>query len=164
VLGGLRWIQYEKLNWNAAGASTPSYRENGVVTPTLAAMYKVASDTTAYASYVESLQQGATARLGNWWSLGGNVMLLDAEYASGEAAIVSHRVAGSPRSLTTAQLAYRVPEINGLQLRLGATYDTQVAGQVMTFRANINNLFDKKYCLYQYSNYIKAGDPPLQSA
>jgi len=112
-------------------------------------------------------------------------MLLDAEYASGDAAIVDNDVAGAPRTVATAQLAYRVPEIDGLQLylgakytgktqlrpdnslevdaytlaRLGATYDTRVGGQAVTFRANINNLLNKEYWMYQYSNYIKAGDP-----
>lgn len=260
VLGGLRWIQYEKLNWDGTGASTAPYRENGIVTPTVAVMYKVAPETMAYASYVESLQQGATvaklptytnagemlnplmskqwelgvkkdstswsgsaalfqvtktteydrscgagcltkvqdgksvfqglelgatAHLNKLWSLGGNLMLLDAEYATGEAAIVGRRVAGSPRRVATVQLAYRVPEIQGLQVRLGAkytsktplrvdntidvdgytlvnlgaSYDTQVAGQAMTFRAHLSNLFNKKYWMYQYANYIKAGDP-----
>lgn len=260
VLGGLRWIQYEKLNWDNTGALTTEYREDGIVTPTVALMFQVANGTMAYASYVESLQQGATvpslptytnagemldplmsqqwelgikkdsanwsataalfrvsktteydrscgtdcltkvqdgesvfqglelgatARMGSAWSLGGNLMLLDSEYASGEAAIVGNRVAGSPRVLATAQLAYRVPQISGLQLRLGgkytgktplraddtldldgytlaslgATYDTRVAGQSVTFRASVNNLFDNEYWMYQYSNYIKAGDP-----
>ncbi len=260
VLAGLRWIQYEKLNWDGTGAATTPYRENGVVTPTVAAMYKLASDTTAYASYVESLQQGAnvprlpiytnagamlnplksrqwelgvkkdgadwsftaalfrvtkateydrscgadcltkvqegesvfqglelgaTARLDSAWSLGGNLMLLDAEYASGETALVGKRVAGSPRLVTTAQLAWRVPAVQGLQLRLGAkytgrtplrvdnsidvdghvlaslgaSYDTVVAGRVMTWQAQVHNLLGKKYWVYQYSNYIKAGDP-----
>lgn len=260
VLGGLRWIRYEKLNWDSSGASNDPYREDGIVTPTVALMYKVASDAMVYASYVESLQQGAMvpslpaytnagrmldpltskqwelgikrdgttwsgtaalfrvvktteydrdcgmgcltrvqsgesvfqglelgvgAHLGNAWSLGGNLMLLDAEYASGEAAIKGNDVAGAPRVVATAKLAYRVPEIDGLQLylgskytgktplradntldvdayalaSLGASYDTRLGGRSMTFRANINNLFDKKYWMYQYSNYIKAGDP-----
>lgn len=260
VLAGLRWTQYEKLNWNSAGVADTPYRDNGIMTPTAAVMYKAARDTMAYASYVESLQQGATvsslpiysnasemlnplaskqwelgikkdsaawsgnaalfrvaktteydrscgancltkvqdgksvfqglelgatAHLNKSWSLGGSLMLLDAEYASGEAAIVGNRVAGAPRRVAAAQLAYRVAEINGLQLRLGAkhtsktplrvdnsvelggytlvslgaSYDTVVAGQAMTIRASINNLFNEKYWMFQYANYIKAGDP-----
>jgi len=260
VLGGLRWIQYEKLNWNGAGQATAPYRENGIVTPTLALMFKLAPGTLAYASYVESLQQGATvpslpvytnasqmlnplmsrqwelgikkdgsdwaataalfrvaktteydrscgtdcltkvqegrstfqglelgatARLDSAWSLGANLMLLDAEYASsGEAAIDGQRVAGSPRRVATAQLAWRVAAVEGLQLRLGAkhtgrtplradnsvnlagytvaslgaSYDTRLSGQPLTLRANINNLFDHEYWIFQYANYIKAGD------
>jgi iron complex outermembrane receptor protein len=136
-------------------------------------------------SIFQGLELGATAHTGNSWSLGGSLMLLDTEYSSNESAIKGNDVAGSPRAVATAQLAYRVPEIDGLQLylgakytgktqlrpdnslevdaytlaRLGATYDTRVGGQAMTFRANINNLFNNEYWMYQYSNYIKAGDP-----
>lgn len=260
VLGGLRWIQYEKLNWDSAGVPNNPYKEKGVVTPTASLMYRVASDTLAYASYVESLQQGAavpglpiytnagamldplmseqwelglkkdgarwsgtaalfrvtkmteydrscgedcltkvqngesvfqglelgaTTLLNSAWSLGGNLMLLDTEYAAGEADIEGNRVAGSPRFVTTAQLAYRVPQLNGLQLQLGAkytgktplradntmdvdgytlaslgaSYDTVLAGRPISVRGRINNLLDNKYWVYQYSNYIKAGDP-----
>lgn len=260
VLGGVRWIQYEKLNWNSAGSRTSEYKEDGIVTPTVAVMYQMASDTMAYASYVESLQQGATvpnnpsytnaremldpltskqweigvkkdgtrwsstaalfqvkktteydrscgndcltkvqdgesvfrglelgatARVNDGWSVGGNLMLLDTEYASAETAIVDNRVAGSPRAVATAQLAYRVPEIDGLKVylgakytgktplraddtldvdaytlaSLGAIYDTLIGNQAVTFRANINNLFNKEYWMYQYTDYIKAGDP-----
>jgi iron complex outermembrane receptor protein len=260
VLGGLRWTQYEKLNWDSSGALTSKYEEDGVLTPTVAVMYDVASDVMAYASYVESLQQGsivprlpvytnagkmldpltskqwelgvkkdggwwsgtaavfrvekpteydrscgadcltkvqsgesvfqgveldAAARLSDGWTLGGNLMLLDTEYESGEAAIVGNRVAGSPRLVATAQLAYQVPAITGLQVQLnakytgetplraddtvdvdgytlvnlGASYDTLIGGRAVIFRGSINNLFDKQYWMYQYANYIKAGDP-----
>lgn len=259
VLGGVRWIDYEKLNWDASGNRVSDYKEN-IVTPTVALMYDVTSDVMAYVSYVESLQQGAivpsnqgytnedemldpltskqwelgikkdgtywtgtaalfrvektteydrscgddcltkvqsgesvfqglelgaTARLGNAWSLGGDLMLLDAEYESSDELTEGNPVAGAPRAVATAQLAYNVPQISGLQLyvgakytgktplrtddsidvdaytlaRLGATYDTHVAGQAVTFRANVNNLFNKEYWMYQYANYIKAGDP-----
>ena len=86
--------------------------------------------------------------------------------------------------MATAQLAYRVPQIDGLQVQigakytgrtplradntidvdgytlvgLGASYDTLVGGRAMTIRASVNNLFDRKYWMYQYANYIKAGD------
>jgi iron complex outermembrane receptor protein len=117
--------------------------------------------------------------------VGGNLMLLDTEYASAETAIVDNRVAGSPRAVATAQLAYRVPDIDGLKVylgakytgktplraddtldvdaytlaSLGAIYDTLIGNQAVTFRANINNLFNKEYWMYQYTDYIKAGDP-----
>lgn len=50
VLAGLRNTNYEQTG----------YTKNGVVTPTLALMFKPAPDTTVYTSYVESLEQGAT--------------------------------------------------------------------------------------------------------
>ncbi|VVE88847.1 TonB-dependent siderophore receptor [Pandoraea bronchicola] len=54
VLGGVRFTNYNQTN--AQGLST--YSTNGVFTPTLAVMYKVAPNTTAYASYVEALEAG----------------------------------------------------------------------------------------------------------
>lgn len=260
VLAGLRAVRYEKLNWDGSGGAQPPYRDSGVLTPTAAVMYKLAGDTTAYLSYVQALQQGATvsslpaytnagqmlnplmstqwelgikkdgsdwaataalfrvaktteydrscgtdcltkvqdgesvfqgmelgatARLDNAWSLGANLMLLDAEYATGEAALVGKRVAGAPRLVATAQLAWRVPQLDGLLLRLGAkytgktplrvdntldvaghavaslgaTYDMKAGGQLLTLRGHVSNLFDKKHWIFQYANYIKAGDP-----
>lgn len=260
ALAGLRWVHYSKLNRNPPGAVTSEYRKSGVITPTVALMYTPASDTQVYASYVESLQQGATVSndpiytnarqmldplvskqwelgikkdgarwsataalfrvtrpseydrscgndcltkvqsgqsvfqgielgastgLGRSWSVGGNVMLLDAEYGEGDSTIKGRQVAGAPRLVATAQLAHRVAQVQGLQLRmgvkytgetplradnsaevggytvatLGATYDTQISGHDVTLRASINNLFNRRYWMYQYSNYIKAGDP-----
>ncbi|VVE45555.1 Ferrichrome receptor FcuA [Pandoraea eparura] len=54
VLGGVRFTNYDQTN--AQGIST--YSTNGVFTPTLAVMYKLAANTTAYASYVEALEAG----------------------------------------------------------------------------------------------------------
>lgn len=54
VLAGGRFTNYNQTN--AQGVST--YSTNGVFTPTLAAMYKLAPNTTAYVSYVEALEAG----------------------------------------------------------------------------------------------------------
>ena len=259
VLVGLRLTEYERRTWTATGTANTPYKEDGILTPTVALMYKLADDTTAYASYVESLQQGSivtnnpiytnagetldplvstqwelgikkdsrswsgtaalfrveetseydescgvncltrkqsgksiyqgielggTMRLSSLWSLGGNLMLLDAQYESGSAND-GNQMAGSPRFVATSQLAYRVPQLPGLQLRLGAKYTgrtpldaandravggytlvslgasyvTEVQGYATTFRASVNNLLDREYWMYQYANYIKAGDP-----
>lgn len=253
LLAGLRWNDYEQRSLNASGAVTETYEKSGIVTPTLAVMNKLDAATLAYASYVESLQQGtvvgstyanagavldpvvskqwelgvktdraawsgtaalfrvekgaeyangsnvyvqdgktlfqgvelgATARLSKSWSVGGNLMLLDTEYIKGSSN-VGKEVAGAPGLVATTQVAYRVPQVQGLQVRLGAkhtgetplranntlyvdsytlytlgaTYDTKVQGHATTFRANINNLTDRKYWMYQYADYIKAGDP-----
>lgn len=111
-------------------------------------------------------------------------MLLDSEYGRGNAH-TGNRVVGAPKTVATAQLAYRVAQVPGLQLtagikhtgntplrpsgelstpaftllNLGATYDTLMGGYATTWRASINNAADKKYWLYQYANYVKAGDP-----
>lgn len=257
VLAGLRHTHYTQRGFGITGAETSRYSQSGVVTPSLALMYKFAPQTMAYASFVESLEPGtsvsnpsytnygqlldplkstqyevgvkteqagwsataalfriekkaeyvqvnggastlvqdgrstfqgvelgATARLGRQWRLGGSLMLLDSEYGKGNAHI-GHRVVGAPNLVATAQLAYRVAQLPGLQLtagakhtgntmlrpagdlrtpaytllNLGATYDTVVGGYDTTFRASINNAADKRYWMYQYANYVKAGDP-----
>ena len=54
VLAGGRFTNYDQTN--AQGLST--YSTNGVFTPTLAGLYKLTANTTAYASYVEALEAG----------------------------------------------------------------------------------------------------------
>ncbi len=255
VLGGLRWTNYEQKSMNAAGVVTSTYAKSGVVTPTLALMNQLTPQSMAYASYVESLQQGtvitagsgyantvgdmldpitskqwelgvktdspqwsgtaalfrvekkseyknaanflvqdgksiyqgvelgATARLNRLWSVGGNLMLLDTEYVSG-AANNGNDVAGAPKLVATTQVAYRVPDVPGLQMRLGAkytgatplrasnnlsvdaytlvnlgaSYDTKLQGHATTYRVSVNNLLDQQYWMYQYADYVKAGD------
>lgn len=60
ALLGLRSTNYEQNSYSIAGARSSQYTKNGVVTPTLALMFKPAPDTTLYTSYVESLEQGAS--------------------------------------------------------------------------------------------------------
>lgn len=133
----------------------------------------------------QGMELGATARLNRQWSLGGNLMLLHAEYEEGSGTNKGNDVAGAPDMVVTAQVAYRVPAVPGLQVRLGAkhtgetplradnslyvdsytlfnlgaTYDTEVQGYATTFRANISNLTDEQYWMYQYADYVKPGDP-----
>lgn len=60
ALVGLRNTNYEQNSYSTAGARSSEYTKNGVVTPTLALMFKPTPDTTLYTSYVESLEQGAS--------------------------------------------------------------------------------------------------------
>ncbi|RZJ08957.1 MAG: TonB-dependent receptor [Acidovorax sp.] len=257
ALAGLRYTHYTQRGFDGTGAETSRYGKSGVMTPSLALMYKFAPQTMVYASYVQALQPGtsvsnttytnygelldplkstqyelgvkteqagwsataalfriekkaeyvqttggastlvqdgrstfqgvelaATARLGRQWRLGGSLMVLDSEYGRGNAN-VGNRVVGAPNLVATAQLAYRVAQLPGLQLtagakhtgntllratgdlrtpaytllNLGATYDTVVGGYDTTWRLSVNNAADKKYWMYQYANYVKAGDP-----
>ncbi len=253
VLAGLRYTDYSQTGYNVNGGVSSSYKQDGVKTPTLALMYKLAPRTMAYASYMESLEPGssvgvgyanyrsmldplksrqyevgvkteqtdwsataavfriekkseyansanvlvqdgtaiyqgvelgAAARLAKNWNLGGSLMLLDSEYQNGFA-FAGNRVAGAPDTVAAAQLAYTVPQIPGLKLNanmkytgatmlrpgnnlqapgytlfnVGAVYDTRIGGYDTTFRLAINNATDKRYWMFQYSDYIKAGDP-----
>ena len=111
-------------------------------------------------------------------------MLLDSEYQNGFS-YAGNRVAGAPATVAAAQLAYTVPQLPGLKLNanmkytgatmlrpsnnlqvpgytllnVGAVYDTRINGYDTTFRIAINNATDKRYWMFQYSEYIKAGDP-----
>lgn len=59
LLAGVRWTQYRQRGYATTRLRTSQY-EKAPVTPTLAVLYKPSSSTTLYASYVESLEQGAT--------------------------------------------------------------------------------------------------------
>lgn len=59
VLAGARYMNYAQTSFKPTGGTNPGYAQNGVVTPTFAVMFKVAPATTAYASYVESLEPGS---------------------------------------------------------------------------------------------------------
>jgi iron complex outermembrane receptor protein len=135
-------------------------------------------------SRYQGIELGAAARLARSWTLGGNLMLLDTEYAKGQANI-GNRVAGAPRVVATAQLGYQVAQLPGLSLRadakytggtslraagglgtagytvlnVGARYETRLNGYETTFRVGINNVLDKQYWMYQYADYVKPGDP-----
>ncbi len=60
VLAGLRSTNYTQNGYDTSGTRSSTYGKNGVLTPTAALMFKPAPDTTLYASYVESLEQGST--------------------------------------------------------------------------------------------------------
>lgn len=72
VLAGLRSTNYEQRGYGTDGVKTSGYAKKGVVTPTLALMFKPAPDTTLYTSYVESLEQGSS--VGNLYANEGELL------------------------------------------------------------------------------------------
>lgn len=60
LLIGLRYTQYRESDYNTDGTLKTSYTANPV-SPTIAVMYKTDPNSTAYVSYVESLEPGASA-------------------------------------------------------------------------------------------------------
>lgn len=139
-------------------------------------------------SIYQGLELSASTRIATYWNVGGSLMLLDSEYKKGSD-YIGNRVAGAPKFVAAAQVAYSVPQLPGLKLRadvkytgttmlgasnrveapdyaivnIGATYDTRIYGYETTFRAGINNVADKRYWLYQSPDYVKAGDPRTYS-
>ncbi|APR95418.1 hypothetical protein PATSB16_20780 [Pandoraea thiooxydans] len=63
VLAGLRYTDYRDVSYGAGGAPGANYQRRPL-TPTLAVLFKSSPQSTLYASYVESLEQGGTAPLG----------------------------------------------------------------------------------------------------
>ena len=59
LLAGLRATNYEQNSYGTDGATLSEYARDGVVTPTVALMFKPRPDTTLYGSYVESLEPGS---------------------------------------------------------------------------------------------------------
>ena len=139
-------------------------------------------------SIYQGLELSASTRIATYWNVSGSLMLLDSEYKKGSD-YIGNRVAGAPKFVAAAQVAYSVPQLPGLKLRadvkytgttmlgasnrveapdyaivnIGATYDTRLYGYETTFRAGINNVADKRYWLYQSPDYVKAGDPRTYS-
>lgn len=64
VLGGLRYTKYEQNGFNPDGSLDGTEFKDGLVTPTVALMYKVQPNTMAYTSYMESLEPGRTVGVG----------------------------------------------------------------------------------------------------
>ncbi|MCD9032981.1 TonB-dependent receptor [Luteimonas sp. Y-2-2-4F] len=58
VLAGARYTRYRQVSFNPAGQATSRY-EKSPLTPTVALIWTPTARTTLYASYVESLEQGA---------------------------------------------------------------------------------------------------------
>ncbi|MFT4249486.1 MAG: TonB-dependent receptor [Pseudomonas sp.] len=59
LLAGARYTDYKQQSFSAAGSVTSSYRKSPL-SPTAALIWRPRANATVYASYVESLEQGAT--------------------------------------------------------------------------------------------------------
>ena len=60
VLAGIRYTHYQQRSFDTSGQTASLYAKDGVTTPSFAIMYKLDAHTTAYASYVEALEAGAS--------------------------------------------------------------------------------------------------------
>jgi len=134
-------------------------------------------------SIYQGLELGATAQLGAGVHIGGSVMLLNARYRQGFA-YDGKRVTGAPNTIVALQLAWDVPQMPGLRvyanskytgetmlrpandvavprytlLNLGASFETRIHGYDTTFRLALDNVTNKRYWMFQYADYVKAGD------
>jgi iron complex outermembrane receptor protein len=256
VLAGLRYTQFIDNAYSTKGALTASYPADKT-TPTIALMYKPAADTTLYGSYVEALEQAASAptsavnanqtfqplkskqtEIGikterSFWnataalfriergaqytnsanlfvedgqtkyqgvefntvvqaaknvSIEGGIMLLDATLEDAAPGYSGKRAVGAPRRQASVQATWR-EVLPGLALHAGSQYLGELPmdaanintlpaytlfdaglnyrhryfGKMVSVRANIANLANRKYWTYYQENYLNIGSPRTAS-
>lgn len=256
VLAGARYTQFEDNAYSTKGALTAAYTANKT-TPTVALMYKPAADTTLYASYVEALEQSASAPTStvnanqtfapikskqsevgikterSWWnasaalfriergaqytnaanvyvldgqtkyqglelnsvvqaaknlSIEGGIMLLDATLEDAAAGYSGKRAVGAPRRQASIQATWK-DVLPGLALHVGSQYLGELSmdaanvntlpayalfdagfnyrhryfGKMVSVRANISNIANRKYWTYYQENYLNVGAPRTAS-
>ncbi|MFZ6872219.1 TonB-dependent siderophore receptor [Undibacterium sp. Di27W] len=257
VLAGLRYTKFKDTAYTVKNTEAANYPVNKT-TPTVALMYKPATDTTVYGSYVEALEQSASApastananqtfaplkskqlefgvkteqsgwngsaslfriecgaqytNSANYFvldgrtlyqgleinsvvqaaknlSLEGGIMLLDATLKDAAAAVTGKRAVGAPRKQVSVQLTWRPEALPGLALHAGTqylgelpmdaanvhslssyglfdaglNYRARVGGKMLSIRANISNIANRKYWTYYQENYLNVGSPRTAS-
>nr|WP_315214576.1 TonB-dependent siderophore receptor [uncultured Duganella sp.] len=256
VLAGARYTRFEDTAYSTKGAVTAEYPANKA-TPTAALMFKPSADTTIYGSYVEALEQAATAptstinanqvfapikskqtEMGvktehSLWnasaalfhiergaqytnaanvyvadgqtkyqglefnsvvqvaknlSVEGGIMLLDAKLEGAAPGYSGKHAVGAPRRQASLQATWR-EVLPGLALHAGTQYLGDLAmdaanvnqlpsvalfdagvnyrhhffGKMVSLRANISNLANRKYWTYYQENYLNVGAPRTAS-
>ncbi|MFM0737988.1 TonB-dependent siderophore receptor [Paraburkholderia xenovorans] len=249
ALLGLRYTQFRQHQYDPTSIETSQYSANPI-TPTLALMFKTDPYSTAYASYVESLEQGGAAGNTNanypqtygplrskqyeigfktdhakwganlalfrvdrgydytntsnvyvqdgtqrftgvdasgWfaltseWRVMGGMMWLDTKAVDiDDPTVEGKRVFGAPRFTFTGRIEYNPSYLRPLTLAFGGKYvgnqavnadnsqfvpayttfdlsgryETKIAGQDVTFRAGINNLFNRRYWTTAWGSFV----------
>lgn len=257
VLAGLRYTKFKDIAYTIKNTESANYPANKT-TPTLALMYKPAADTTVYGSYVEALEQSASApastvnanqtfaplkskqiefgikterstwngsaslfrieraaqytNSSNYFvldgrtlyqglelnsvvqaaknlSIEGGIMLLDATLKDAAAAVTGKRAVGAPRKQASVQVTWRPEVLPGLALHAGTqylgelpmdaanvhnlssyglfdaglNYRARIGGKMVSIRANISNIANRKYWTYYQENYLNVGSPRTAS-
>jgi iron complex outermembrane receptor protein len=256
LLAGARYTQFTDNAYSTKGALSASYPAEKT-TPTVALMFKPAAETTLYASYVEALEQSASAPTStvnanqtfapikskqsevgikterSWWnataalfriergaqytnaanvyvadgqakyqgiefntvvqaarnlSIEGGIMLLDATLEDAAPGYDGKRAVGAPRRQASVQATWR-EVLPGLALHVGSQYLGELPmdagnvntlpayalfdagfnyrhryfGKMISVRANVSNLANRKYWTYYQENYLNIGAPRTAS-
>ncbi|WP_246217315.1 TonB-dependent siderophore receptor [Paraburkholderia panacisoli] len=135
-------------------------------------------------SIFQGIEAGTDVRLGNNWTVGGDIMWIATHYEKGSSND-GNRVAGAPGFVAAAHVNYSVPAMPGLTVgadakftgntnlrpsgdlnvpgymifNLGATYTTRIAGHNVGVRAALDNVTNRRYWAFQYADYIQPGEP-----
>jgi iron complex outermembrane receptor protein len=256
VLAGARYNRYNDNAYSTKGVVTANWPAQKT-TPTAALMFKPAADTTIYGSYVEAMEQAASAPTStsnanqtfapikskqaefgikterSFWnasaalfnikrgaqytnaanvfvedgetkyqgfefntvvqaaknlSIEGGLMLLDATLENAAAGYSGKRAVGAPRRQMSVQATWR-EVLPGLALHAGSQYLGELPmdaanvntlagatlfdagfnyrhryfGKMVSVRANISNIANRKYWTYYQENYLNVGSPRTAS-
>lgn len=256
VLAGARYNRYNDNAYSTKGVVTANWPAQKT-TPTVALMFKPATDTTIYGSYVEAMEQAASAPTStsnanqtfapikskqaefgikterSFWnasaalfnikrgaqytnaanvfvedgetkyqgfefntvvqaaknlSIEGGLMLLDATLENAAAGYSGKRAVGAPRRQMSVQATWR-EVLPGLALHAGSQYLGELPmdaanvntlagatlfdagfnyrhryfGKMVSVRANISNIANRKYWTYYQENYLNVGSPRTAS-
>ncbi|MFL9925156.1 TonB-dependent receptor [Herbaspirillum lusitanum] len=171
-------VKTERETWSTSAAL---FRVQRTAEFTNSANYYVQDGETRYQGFDLSGRYDLNKDL----SLNGGVMWLDAKYQNSSSTLQGKRVVGAPRFQATAAVRYRVAALPGLSLNAGgryvgssklstdntldlpsyysfdtgAVYRTRLGGKDVTFNAQIQNLTNHRYWVYNGSNYIFAAAP-----
>ncbi|VVE58249.1 Ferrichrome receptor FcuA [Pandoraea iniqua] len=118
-------------------------------------------------------------------TLDASVMGLNSEYVNAAAGVNGKRAVGAPNWQAAFQATWRVPAVQGLYFQFGVRYlggmaidsgnvnyinpsalldagvgyRTRMYGKLVTLRANVTNLTDRRYWSYYQENYLQVGAP-----
>lgn len=172
-------VKLEQDRWSATAAVFRLQRANEY---TNSANYYVQDGEMRYQGIDISGQYNLTREL----SLAGGIMLLDAKYQKASSDLIGKHVTGAAPLQEALSARYRVPGVEGLTLNAGgrfvgrskldtsanqlelspytlfdagAVYRTRLAGKEVTFNAQLQNLGNRRYWVYNGGNYIFAGAP-----
>lgn len=184
TMGPMKSKQYEagvKVAQDRWSATAALFRMQRTAEYTNAANYYVQDGETRY----EGMDTSVRWEAGRDLTLAGGLMLLQTSYTDSAPALLNKRVTGAPNFQATAAVQYRVPGVAGLSLNggarfvgasklntantldlpsyalmdLGAVYRTGMDGRELTLNAQVQNLANRRYWVYNGANYIANGAP-----
>jgi iron complex outermembrane recepter protein len=182
VMGPIKSRQYEvgykidRADWSGTLAL---FRIDRTAEYTNEANYYVQDGITRY----QGLEVAGRLRLSAAVTLSGGVMLMDSTYKRNSAGLDGQRTDGTPHTQATLRADWRVGALPGLDLwtggkyvgsammdtsnsyrvdaytvvDAGANYSTRLAGRDVTFTAAVQNLADRRYWVYNGSDYVATG-------
>lgn len=175
-------VKTEHSFWNATAAL---FRIDRGAQYANAANVFVADGQTRY----QGLEINSVVQAAKNLSIEGGIMLLDATLRDAAPVYSGKRAVGAPKRQASMQMTWRPDALPGLALHAGAqylgelamdvanvhslsayglfdaglNYRARIAGKMVSLRANIANIANRKYWTYYQENYLNVGTPRTAS-